>query len=58
TAADAHFRGYKILIPDDAVVSSRPEDTKRSLEWLADYCAKVIPSDEIIEIIKKDLKGE
>lgn len=55
TAADAHFRGYEVLVPSDCVVSTRPEDTKRSLEWMADYCAVVLPSSEIIDHIKKAL---
>lgn len=56
TAADAYFRGYKVLVPSDCVVSTRPEDTKRSLEWMADYCAKVLPSNEIINLIKQNKK--
>lgn len=48
TAADAFFRGYKIWVPEDCVFSPKPEDTKRSLEWLADYCATIAPSSEIL----------
>lgn len=55
TAADAHFRGYKVLVPSDGVVSTRPEDTKRALEWLAGYCAKVMTWDEIYTHVKKEL---
>lgn len=54
TAADAHFRDYNVLIPSDCVVSTRPEDTKKALEWLADYCATVVPSEEVINIVKNN----
>ena len=55
TAADAHFRNYGVYVPSDCCASTRPEDTKRSLEWMADYCAKVMTSEEIIEVVKKEL---
>ncbi len=48
TAADAHFRGYNVIVPPETVTSTRGEDTKRSLEWMESYCAKIIPSQEII----------
>jgi nicotinamidase-related amidase len=56
TAADGYFRGYKILIPSDCVTSTRADDTKRSLEWMADYCATVVTSEEVIETVKNDTK--
>ncbi|MGH2855420.1 MAG: isochorismatase family cysteine hydrolase, partial [Solirubrobacteraceae bacterium] len=37
TAADAFFRGYNVIVPPDAVVSARPEDQARALEWLGSY---------------------
>lgn len=54
TAADGHFRGYSILVPSDGVVSTRVADTVKALEWLADYCATVKTSDEIVEIVKSN----
>lgn len=56
TAADAYFRNYKVWVPSDCVISARPEDTARALEWLDGYCATVAPSAEILEIL--DAKGE
>jgi len=47
TAADAHFRGYSVVVPSDGVVSSRPEDTVAALKWMADYCAEVMTTEEI-----------
>lgn len=47
TAGDAFFRGYKVVIPNDAVVSVFEEDKKRALEWLEDYFAQVFSSEEI-----------
>ncbi|NTW32242.1 MAG: cysteine hydrolase [Bacteroidetes bacterium] len=52
TAADAYFRGFKVYVPSDAVISTRIEDTQRSLEWMGNYCAIVKTSDEIITIVK------
>ncbi len=56
TAADAYFRGYKVLVPSDGVVSTRPEDTKKALEWMAGYCAKVMTLDEIYAHVKEELQ--
>jgi len=51
TAADAYFRNYKVFVPTDGVGSTREEDTARSLKWLKEYCAEVIPSEEILRMI-------
>lgn len=51
TAADAHFRGYAVVVPSDGVVSSRPEDTEAALKWMADYCAEVKSTEEIEALI-------
>lgn len=55
TAADAYFRGYKVYVPSDAVISTRAEDTKRALEWLAGYCATVKTSEEIVNLVSDKL---
>ncbi|WP_329571755.1 isochorismatase family cysteine hydrolase [Kitasatospora sp. NBC_01266] len=52
TAADAHFRGYNVVVPSDGVVSTRDEDRLRALEWLASYCAVVTPMAEVVERIR------
>lgn len=54
TAADAFFREYNVWVPSDCVVSARPADTARALEWLDGYCAMVAPSAEIIGILDAD----
>lgn len=51
TAADAYFRGYKVYVPSDCVVSTRREDMDKSLEWLKDYCAEVLPWSDIYNIV-------
>ncbi|MFF2148181.1 cysteine hydrolase family protein [Kitasatospora sp. NPDC058190] len=56
TAADAFFRGYKVWVPSDCVVSAQPEDKARALEWLEGYCATVADSGEILRIL--DAEGE
>jgi nicotinamidase-related amidase len=52
TAADAFFRGYSVWVPSDCVVSARPEDRDRALQWLEGYCATVATSAEIVELIE------
>jgi nicotinamidase-related amidase len=54
TAADGFFRGYNVVVPTDAVVSARPEDQARALEWLKSYCATVLSTDELIAGIAQD----
>ncbi len=54
TAADAFFRGYKVIVPPNAVVSARPEDQARALEWLGSYCATIMPTAELAEAIAQD----
>jgi nicotinamidase-related amidase len=56
TAADAFFRGYNVWVPSDCVVSARPEDKARALEWLEGYCATVADSAEILRVL--DANGE
>jgi nicotinamidase-related amidase len=51
TAADAFFRGYNVIVPPDAVVSARPEDQARALEWLGSYCATIVPTAELAAAI-------
>jgi nicotinamidase-related amidase len=47
TAADAHFRGYVVIIPSDGIISTRDEDRIRALAWLQSYCAVVEPMSSI-----------
>ena len=53
TAADAFFRGYKILIPKDCVEAFTEKDYEEGLEYLKfAYNARITTSDEIIEEMK------
>jgi nicotinamidase-related amidase len=52
TAADAHFRGYGVLVPSDCVVSTRADDVERALQWLASYCATVLTSEQIVQLME------
>ena len=54
TAADAYFRGFKVLVPSDGVVSTREEDILRALDWLKNYCARVLTMKEIVDLISDD----
>ena len=52
TAADAHFRGYGVVIPSDCVVSTRAEDMELALRWLSNYCATVLTADEVVQLVR------
>lgn len=54
TAADAFFRGYNVIVPADAVVSARPEDRARALEWLGSYCATIMSIADLTTAITRD----
>jgi nicotinamidase-related amidase len=54
TAADGFFRGYNVIVPSDAVVSAREEDQTRALEWLRNYCATILTSDELVAAVRAD----
>jgi nicotinamidase-related amidase len=54
TAADGFFRGYNVIVPSDGVVSARPEDQRRALDWMKSYCATVLSTDELLAGIKAD----
>jgi nicotinamidase-related amidase len=49
TAADAFFRGYKIIIAKDGVEAFTQEDHEQGLKYLEDvYNAKIMTADEIV----------
>lgn len=54
TAADGFFRGYNVIVPVDGVVSARPEDKERALEWLRSYCATILTTDELVAALERD----
>lgn len=50
TAADAFFRGYKIIVAKDGVEAFTEKNQKEGLEYLTDiYNAKIQTVDKIIE---------
>ncbi|WP_309492632.1 isochorismatase family cysteine hydrolase [Candidatus Hecatella orcuttiae] len=50
TAADAMFRGYKIIIPEDGVEAFSEEDHRSGLEYLKKfYKASVMSTREVLE---------
>lgn len=49
TAADAFFRGYKIIVAEDGVEAFTKEDHEQGLKYLAEvYNAKIMTIDDII----------
>lgn len=52
TASDAYFRGYEVIINQEAIGSTRQEDTNRALGCMAKYCAKILSSDQIYSQLK------
>jgi nicotinamidase-related amidase len=49
TAADAFFRGYKVIVPSDGVVSTRQDDVDRAIGWMGSYCAQITTMSEFID---------
>jgi len=53
TAADAFFRGYNIIIPEDCVEAFTKEDHESGIKYLEKiYGAKITSSKELIEKIR------
>jgi nicotinamidase-related amidase len=53
TAADAFFRGYKIIVAKDGVEAFTEEDHEQGLKYLKDiYNAKIMTVDEIAREFK------
>jgi nicotinamidase-related amidase len=52
TAADAFFRGFNVAVPPEGVISTRPEDAQRALDWIGSYCGAILPMDDIVEHVK------
>jgi nicotinamidase-related amidase len=48
TAADAFFRGYKIVVPENGVDSFTEEDHKSGLAYLKEYYAANITTAEAV----------
>jgi nicotinamidase-related amidase len=50
TAADAFFRGYKIVVPQDATEAFTEKDYKEGLEYLKNvYNAEITETDKIVK---------
>jgi len=50
TAADAFFRGYKLVIPQDATEAFTEKDYKEGLEYLKNvYNAEITETDKIVK---------
>ena len=43
-----------MIVPSDAVVSAREEDQTRALEWLRNYCATILTTDELVTAVATD----
>ena len=57
TAADAFYRGYKIIIPEDCVTTFTEEDHQWGLKYEKEiYGAEITTSDKIIERWRKASK--
>ncbi len=54
TAADAFFRGYRIIVPEDCVESLTEEVQKTAIEYLkANYKSQITDIHELISSIEK-----
>jgi nicotinamidase-related amidase len=54
TAADANFRGYRPIVIEDCVVSTRDPTKQAALEWIAKYVGEVRPFQELAKEIADD----
>lgn len=48
TAADAYFRGYRVIIIPEIVCSTRKKDTQASIKWMKNYFAEIMNVDEFL----------
>jgi nicotinamidase-related amidase len=54
TAADAFFRGYKVIVPKDAVEAFTQKEHEEGLNYLKDiYSAKIMTTSQIAKEIEK-----
>jgi len=54
TMADAYFRGYKIILPDDCVEAFSNEEQRYGLDYAKKvYGAKVVPLKDLIEDLRE-----
>jgi len=57
TAADAFFRGYKIVVPNDATEAFTEKDYKEGLKYLKNvYNAEITETDKVIKNWEKQAK--
>lgn len=54
TAADAFFRGYKVIVVSDATASLTPERHERALNYMKEvYGASVLKTADVVSLILK-----
>ncbi len=53
TAVDAFFRGYHVIVNQDAIGSTRDQDTERAIITMKKHCANVKTSAEIRQQLKE-----
>jgi len=57
TAADAFFRGYKIVVPNDATEAFTEKDYEKGLEYLRNvYNAEITETDKVLKNWEKQAK--
>lgn len=55
TAADAFFRGYRIVVPEDCVEAPTEEAQKAAIEYLKrNYGSEITNVDELVKLMKKE----
>ncbi len=56
TAADAYFRGFRLVVPEDAVEAFTKEDHESGLEYLKrNYGAEITAVDSLLERLTRSL---
>lgn len=54
TAADASFRGYKVRVIRECVVSTRDKRKEDALEWIAKYVGEVVNLEQVFAEVNRE----
>lgn len=52
TAADASFRGYRVLVVGDCVFSTRKSKKEWALKWIQEYVGAIASTKEILRMLR------
>ena len=56
TSADAYFRGFKVIVPEDCIGSTQVENKVWAVEWLRKYIGQITTSNQLVAEISISLE--